>query len=181
MKYLNVGISAIDLKKFEKVKNTNTTKPKGGIWTTNYYPNYSPWIDYICRYKEFLEEKYKGYNASIPGVIITLKDDAKIYKLDSIEKLEYLKKQYPYPNWFNYNALANDYDAITIELANFKKLENDPFESFGISTTIILNPNSIEYFEEINITIEEIKMPYNSIYEHFITKSNTLKRTKPSI
>lgn len=185
MKYLNVGINSIDETKFNPIKNRNSKKPFGGLWTTKYQNNgYSSMIDYYCNYPEFLENKYPGYSEGIPGVIITLKSDAKIFELDSFEKLQYLKDNFSLNDWFDYEKLAKYYDGISIEISKFKHKDDDPFKSFAVDTTILFNLESIESYEKITITIEETKLPYNTIYEHFLTyeqDSKVLKRTKPSV
>lgn len=180
MKFLTIGISELDESLFKSIKN-NTTKPIGGLWATKYIPNYSLWIDYVCKYPDFLDEKYGKFGNNIPCIIWTLKSDANIFILDSVEKLEYLKKTYPDGDWFDFEALANHYDGINIIIRNFKELKDDPFKNYGIDATILFNLQAIEYTEKANITIEEIRLPYNTIYEHFITTNNSLKRTKPSI
>ena len=167
--YLSVGTNKI-LKDLEQPIKNGNPKPTGGLWATIYdesYPNYNPWIEVLSTKPHILFYKNpKGNPFIIPSVLITLKDSARIFKLNNINQLEFLKKHYPTnDNWIDFESLSQDYDGLYIDL--FAVCKDAPFKikrqlaPFAISSLIIFNLNSIKYYQEATVNIE----PYDYEFE----------------
>ena len=99
MKYLTVGTSEIRDDLFVKPEDTIATsvKPRGGLWLTQYHDErYNEWVDYILEDPVVLYYKSKGHSIwEQPCSLVTLKETANIFVLDSKESLDYLKQNYP--------------------------------------------------------------------------------------
>lgn len=170
MTYLTIGTNYISSELFQEIKNTNTPKPYGGIWATKQNPiyhSYNEWMDYLCQNPHIIY--YKNYDNpySLDAVLITLKEDAKIYTIENINDLNNLKKNYPHNGWINYELLANYYDGIYIDLKSIKnEVNSDDFQklkTFSVNTLILFNLQCIKYYQQANINIS-----YNTISEYYI-------------
>ncbi len=161
MGYLSVGSSHISPELFLNVKNTDGSKPSGGIWATKHnplYKSYNEWIDYLCNHPHILY--YHGFSNpyNLPAMYITLKEESNIFSLDSTEKLSFLKTNYS----LDYEKLANDYDGIYV---NIKKLSNyqdkeitSLIEEFCVSTLILFNINCIKHYQEAYIDLRDASL-----------------------
>lgn len=167
--YLSVGTNKI-LKELEQPIKNGNPKPTGGLWATIHdetYPNYNPWIEFLSTKPYILFYKnFKGNPFSIPAVLITLKDSAKIFHLNNINQLEFLKKHYPTSDdWIDFESLSHDYDGLYIDL--FAACKDAPIEikrqlaPFAISSLILFNLNSIKHYQEAIVDIE----PYDFEFE----------------
>lgn len=152
-KYLNLGLKQIDPSLFNPIKDNilNPLKPQGGLWFSLYnelYPNYNEWIDFIT-YKPSIYF-YKYASTTLNAIIITLKNNANIYYLDSKEKFQELKQKYPFHNYFSYEALSHDYDAIFIN----PYFDNKFLDEFDIKSLILFNLDVILNYKEAFVEID---------------------------
>lgn len=167
MNYLSIGTNTLNKDLFLDIKNTNTSKPQGGIWATEHeYPTYNPWVDYLCDHPHLLFYKNYGY-PNLPAVYLTLKEDAKIFNLASEEDISYLKEHYPYNNWINFEKLSKDYDGIFID---YHKLHNNPqINPYSVNTLILFNPNCIMYYQVATVVIEHLDFDnHTEMYDYRI-------------
>lgn len=160
MKYLTVGTNEIREDLFRNIEDTESIKPRGGLWLTEYDENikdYNRWVDFILMHPNVLFYKTKDSSPWIqPCSIVSLGDDTKLFSLDSVEKLEYLMRHYPLVGErFSYQDLSKDYDGIYVDLGRFSdsKKMND-FSSFGVSSFILFHLKCIDYYQAGNVIIE---------------------------
>lgn len=163
MKYLSIGTNFIASELFINIKNTQGTKPTGGIWTTQYYENYNhfnEWVDFLCNnpYIIFYHNFDNPYN--LPAICITLKDYSKILTIDSLEKVQYLKEKYPFNNWIDYEKISQDYDGIYIHLTKFRETQNEDYKklahSYSVNTMLLFNLDCINYYQKGYIDLSQI-------------------------
>ena len=139
------------------------TKPTGGLWLTrqditnnlaNEWVEYLAWHPYITIYGHYLNADGCAMNC----LLAKLKNKAKIFNLDSIEKLNYLQTKYPSPNLFSYEALSSDYDGIYINIAKFYRfpIYKTYMQFFAVNTLLLFNLNCIEYYYPGIITIDDL-------------------------
>lgn len=150
--YLHVGTKNIKSILFNQITNNSPSlKPKGGFWLSDLINDqYSEWVEYLSTHPALLIHTNLWFDGKIPCLKLSLKENSKIFVLDSDEKLNYLLHKYPYNNFFNYQLLSHDYDGIMI---NFNKLPNKEIwfnlrAIYSINTLILFNLNCIkEYYE----------------------------------
>lgn len=149
-----LGIDTIDPNKFQEVKNSRSrNKPIGGLWT-------SP-IDSIYGWKDFVKiESYKKEKYLSKFVLLSLKDSAKILKIDSAKDFDeapkrYIKGEndwYPPIKYLDFEEIAKSYDALWLTYNGVKELSyclgDDAFigDLYGwdVETVLLFNLNCIE-------------------------------------
>ncbi len=195
MRYLTIGTSELTREKFVDIEDTrpDSLKPSGGLWLTVYneeYNSYNEWVDYLLEQNMQLHE-YKSYKEHYsmwrpPCTLIELKDNAKIFVLDSKEKLDELRGNYPLPDdKFSYKDLSKAYDGIFIDMYKLmrgmtdRNLENK-IDKFSVNSLILFNLDCIEYYQSGVVEIDsECYSPYEGApYEIKIesTKKRVLEK-----
>ena len=168
MKYLTLGTDEITEEKFRTIQDReDSIKPKGGLWLTEQPEehtaiNFNRWIDFIFSkgHRNIFFDKYSPqYNWKIPCSLVTLKEDSKIFKLDNKKQLQYLIDNYKSDNLFTIKGLSEQYDGIFIKLLGMMGREIDweiskKFETFGVDTLLIFNPNCINFYQKGEVKIE---------------------------
>ncbi len=194
MKYLTVGTRELKeelLYPVEDIEDPSTYKPRGGLWLTEQYddcPTYNRWVDYILEHPNIFYIKNTSKNIwQQPCSLVSLRQDSKIFLLDSPEKHNYLLENYPYKNIkFSYEDLSQHYDGIFVDLLNVRNLRKDiityeKYDKFSINSLILFNLNCIDYYQSGIVDIEPFEMEMNYFdyyYEIKIedTKKKVLKR-----
>ena len=115
MRYIVLGKTELKKELFNKdLTNDGINKPVGGLWSSPYTPGkkyISDW-DRFCKEENFDKEDWSK------GIIFKLKDNARIYTIDSYEDLTVLVNKYPNEksiirtDALDFNKIAEDYDAI---------------------------------------------------------------------
>lgn len=166
MEYLTVGTEEIRVDEFRQIKDTNlrgSIKPSGGLWFTRFnedFPYYNDWVDYMIRQRYILFYKSKGDNPFCqPCSLVSLRDDALIYNLDSINGYnELLDKYYLNDKMFSFEKLSCDYDGIYVDISSLNRdLSRDImnlFSSFGVNSLILFNTNAISNCRAGKVMIE---------------------------
>lgn len=166
MEYLTVGTEEIRVDEFRQIKDTNlrgSIKPSGGLWFTRFnknFPCYNDWVDYMIRHRYILFYKSKGDNPFCqPCLVVSLRDDALIYNLDSINGYnELLDKYYLNDKMFSFEKLSCDYDGIYVDVFSLSRdLSSDTmnlFSSFGVNSLILFNTNVIRDYQAGKVMIE---------------------------
>ncbi|WP_339164709.1 hypothetical protein [Siminovitchia sp. FSL W7-1587] len=119
--------------KLEKVDFTrvipNFTEPYsfgdriGGFWTSTYLPGIG---------SEWLQEKvYKPWANVFNGYLFSVKNGARLYKVNSIEDEKYFEEFYS----GDYNQLAEDYHGINLSSDYVVKLKEQQLKIRGISSS----------------------------------------------
>ncbi len=176
-KYLTVGTKEINTDLFMPIQNSaKTIKPTGGLWLTKYnenFPNYNEWVDYLTSHPHLLF--FKGNDFFVkPASLVILKENTKIYYLNDLESLCYLKKYYPFNNFFSYAKLAQDYDGIFVDYFALSLIDSNNWQSFGVKTLILFNLDAINYYYPAEVNIEENPNYYEAFYQ--INIDNTPKK-----
>ena len=170
-KYLTVGTNNISKDLFRSVVDDGI-KPRGGLWLTVYkYNNFNEWVDYLLMQRYLLFYKSCGNNPfNQLCSVVTLKDNANIYLLNSRNDLKYLFYNYPYYDNFSYNELSKYYDGIYVNLVKFllcgDDYSNDLVKAFGVSSLILFNLDCIDYYQSGNIMIEPFDYEDNSFFDY---------------
>lgn len=141
--YIHYG-SAFDRKSFEKIKNVRTwTKPSGGFWAsaTNAKYGWSQWVRDNDAQDTFSLDK---------SFVFSLKESAKILKLETIEDLGNLPQRVDKTGlvfmrdvyYLNFEQLVEDgFDAIEVAIDNLYY----PLYGWDCDSIVILNPDVIEF------------------------------------
>jgi hypothetical protein len=156
-----LGKDGLDVKKFNKIKNIRfRNKPGGGLWTSPEYSNWG-WKEFVI-YEEYRKEYYLN-----KLILITLKDSAKIYKIDN--EIDFLNcpfrkmtKEEEVTNSFlfgsmtiDFEKLSEEYDALWVTEKAIKentdwKCSHDicigPFFGWDVETVLLLNLSCIESY-----------------------------------
>ena len=189
MKYLSIGTDKLFADLHQPIKNGNI-KPTGGLWATQYdanNPNYNIWLKYLSTNTHILFYKRPNTNPFLlPGAFITLKDDANIYNLTNIYKLEFLKKNYPDGNdWIDFEKLSADFDGIYIDIpAIYPEAQFDDKKRIGcfsVNTLIIFDLKCIDYYQSAQIDIDPFDYEFERHFETYrISVANEKKLVVPS-
>ena len=153
-----LGKDRLDTEKFRKIKNKiYKNKPEGGLWTSPEKSNWG-WKDFVISEK-FLENYYLSGNL----IFITLKDSAKIYKIDS----EFDFMSCPFRNktkeeceickfsFLDFEKLSEKYDALWIterainENSSWICSEDrllGPLYGWDVETVLLFNLECIESY-----------------------------------
>ena len=115
MRYIVLGKTELKEELFNKdLTNNGINKPKGGLWSSPYNKDtISGWYQF-CKEQNFIKAD------NTVGVIFTLKEEARIYTIDTKEDLDNLANKYPivvkenlrYNFMIDYTKVSKDYDAI---------------------------------------------------------------------
>ncbi|MEG0977474.1 MAG: hypothetical protein RSF02_02850, partial [Bacilli bacterium] len=167
-KYLTVGTDAISPLLFENISDNNKVRkgcPSGGLTFNEFneeMPVENELIWYLSSHMSLFF--YKNFNRkdifSLPCSIISLKEDSKVFVLNSNLDLEYLLATYADNNgWFSYQLLSHDFDAININLSLLKKdgvskEHLNILESFCFNTLLLFNCTCIESYQSATLCLE---------------------------
>lgn len=164
MDYLTVGTSDIWEDQFLAIQDSSShrsIKPSGGLWGTRfgewgYY--YNEWVDFLLRHPYLLFYKNKGENIFCqPCALIRLKDEARIFYLDSVEKYFSLVRDYGDQDLrFRFEDLSRDYDGIYVDLYSlYEHVEiMNLFVSFGVNSLILFRSSSIACYWSGKVLID---------------------------
>ncbi len=165
-RYIMIGTKTISKDIFRSIlrpiDNYNFL-PNGGFWACEYNDLYvSDWFKYL----QSIGEELTSYKDITSAVLFTLKDDARILTINSIEELKLIIEKYPsyhhILNYFeritereksiNFELLSKDYDGIFV---NYKKLEysheTSIFNHWAVNTLLLFNLDAIESYRKADI------------------------------
>ena len=187
-------VDKIDLDNFYQIEDRNdqnNIKPVGGLWLTEYdesITNYSLWLDFMLEKKYLFFQKSKNQDDpwNRPCILVTLKENARIFNLDSKEKYDYLLKKYPLnENAFSYEKLKEEYDGIYVNLFEIIKSTNDyktkqQFNTYGVNSLSLFNDKCIEYYQKGNIEIERFDPDDFSFFDYYYKIKINKEKNKPN-
>jgi hypothetical protein len=104
----------LDAELFPKVRNGHLrNKPRGGIWTSTFIDRQvgSAWVQQMYA-MEFIER-----GQQLPSYLLTPKEDARIYTIDSVQDMYRLYDNYSYKELgtfetIDFEKLSIEYDAV---------------------------------------------------------------------
>lgn len=150
MRYIVLGKTELKEELFNTdLTNSGINKPKGGLWSSPYNKDtISGWYQF-CKDENFI----KGDNSV--GVIFSLKEEARIYTIDTKEDLDNLVNKYPNDvleilkeiAGLNFIAVSKDYDAIYLtDKGQWATRFSRPNTLYGwdCETLLVLNFNAID-------------------------------------
>lgn len=169
-KYITIGFPNINKDIFRQVLrplDNYSFKPTGGLWACKYLGdviNISEWLNFLLTNYDLTRQK----NIT-DGVIFTLKNDAKIIKINNYNDVENLSSLYPsyhhilnyYDNYntlnnitFDFEALGNYYDGIYV---NYYSILNEGktqiFNKWDVNSLLLFNLDCIDSYESIEINV----------------------------
>lgn len=175
MKYLTVGTREIKRQLFKEIEDVDgSIKPRGGLWLTEYnelHRNYNDWVDFLIYNPVVFFYKSRNYNMwAQPCSLVTLKEDANIFYLQSKENLDYLIRNYPRQNSFSYQDICHIYDGIFVDM--FKLIrEIDDYQlcrqicKFDVNTLVLFNLDCIDYYQPGIVMIKPFDYEYGDCEE----------------
>ena len=154
MRYIVLGKTELKEEFFNKdLTNDGINKPVGGLWSSPYTPGkkyISDW-DRFCKEENFI----KGDNSV--GVIFSLKEEARIYTIDTKEDLDNLANKYPivvkenlrynFMSTIDFTKVSKDYVAIYLtDKGQWATRFSRPNTLYGwdCETLLVLNFNAID-------------------------------------
>ncbi len=169
--FLQVGKNEINPFTFHPIQdgllnNGTFSKPQGGLWFTSHQKENTAgneWVEFLSWHPNIaVYGHYLDLDRTMKCVLIELKKTAKIFYLDSSEKLNFLKTNYSSSNLFSYEALSQDYDGIFINIHKFYNhpLFNDYFLKFAVDTLLLFNYNCIACYYPGQITINDLNSDF---------------------
>lgn len=156
--YITTGISNFEIARFvSPINRPCFNKPYGGLWGCHYDPQYdisgqcaSSWINW-CNDENFNTETLDK------GIIYSLKEEARIYTIDTYSDLEAIINKYPYRDktlnidglfspTIDFKAIQQEYDVIELtDAGQWATRLSHPYSLYGwdVSCSLILNPDVI--------------------------------------
>lgn len=181
-KYVTIGIPEISKDIFRKVirpLNNYGIKPNGGLWASRFVSNIcciSDWHEYLLFQSDEL-----AYTKNVNiGCIFTLKDDAKILKLETKEDLLEVQKKYPSHYYKDeiipdYEKISKDYDALFLEYDRICFTDKRSiFKGWDVNTLLLFNLDCIEEYQ----TIEIYAKPQDYDCTPYITNTSSPKQVE---
>ena len=159
-------------------------KLSGGLWLSNYQDNYRlETIEKILRNDSPDLWKIKE-SMHAKGALITLKENANIFHLDSDEKFNYLKEKYPSDtkeNFFSFEKLSKDYDGISMDVEKGINSKIPEYKTLCgeliINSVNLFNLNAIDYYQSADIVFEQLDMNSKDL-TYKINIDNEIKHIK---
>lgn len=172
MVYLTVGKKEITRDSFSPVKNgkNNILIPKGGLWLTKQdlkCDNYNEWVDFLINNPNVFFYTNKAENLwEQPCLIVTIKDDTKIFNLTNDLDYNYLMRNYRLDDKrFSYELLSQDYDGLYVDIRNL--ISSDKFDNqlelikqFAVSSLVLFNLDCIDYYNSGYVLIDPFDLEY---------------------
>lgn len=165
-KFLSVGTASLNHQLFWPVDeplNSKSIKPYGGLWLTLHEKDYyNSWVDLLTSHPHLLFFKYEN-PVRIPAVLVTLRQNARIFNLNNYDDFLFLKKNYPHSNFLlSYKAMAKDYDGVYFNLFSivcdqrFSYEEQNIFRELGVESLVLFNLSCILYYQSSLVSITQI-------------------------
>jgi len=140
MKYISINKKDLSKCKFSHIINEyGFCKPDGGLWASEFIDDSSDWINWLIYENDVFESNSHLKEMANPcSIIFTLKDNAKIYIIDSYNDFLNIVEKYKivYENirinheFVNFEEMSKDYDGIKLTKAGCNN-----------TSSIFLNPN----------------------------------------
>ena len=153
----------------EKQNNPSDLKPFSGLWASDFTSiNFNPWIDKLLTKNSVTFSIRRNGKNVFDACVITLKEDAKIFVIDSQKAIDELIEKYPnknYYNWFSYEKLSQDYDGLYINDTNIfispsgKIIDFDLYSKLyyqmQFNSLILFNTKPIDYYYEAKVIVDK--------------------------
>lgn len=184
-KYIMVGAPIITKEIFRNVLrplDNYTFKPSGGFWASEYIgpESISDWYKYLIYAKEIAKEK--NINQS---TIFTLKENAKILTIDTIENVLELSIKYPsyhhllghhydeksiQTTIFDFEKISKDYDGIYVNVKKLRYRGTSVFNDWNVNSLLLFNLDCIKEYQTTPIIYD-----INNYYDYPYIEENKLE------
>lgn len=186
--FLHIGTNYIFPEIIFPIRNTNGSKPNGGLWATvqdKDINNFNPWIEFLRFHPHILFYKYTN-PFQIPATLITLKESANIFSVKNINELNFLKTYYKdNKGWIDFEALTKDFEGLLIDIDSLltQNIDDDikiKLLEFGVSSLILFNLDSIAYYQQAQIDIAPYDYEYEKEFTNYKIIYSTTRLSIPS-
>lgn len=141
-------------------------KPTGGLWASEFISNFnkiSPWYDYLKEAKSIATYMLQYKDLKLAS-IFTLKENANILIIDSVNQILELSKKYPSYHHiltnnnniiFDFEEISRKYDGIYLNYNNLLyQTAINTFDSWNVNTLLIFNLDCIKEYQTVKINID---------------------------
>ncbi len=141
-------------------------KPTGGLWASEFISNFnkiSPWYDYLKEAKSIATYMLQYKDLKLAS-IFTLKENANILIIDSVNQILELSKKYPSYHHiltnnnniiFDFEEISRKYDGIYLNYNNLLyQTTINTFDSWNVNTLLIFNLDCIKEYQTVKINID---------------------------
>lgn len=141
-------------------------KPTGGLWASEFISNFnkiSPWYDYLKEAKSIATYMLRYKDLKLAS-IFTLKENANILIIDSVNQILELSKKYPSYHHiltnnnniiFDFEEISRKYDGIYLNYNNLLyQTTINTFDSWNVNTLLIFNLDCIKEYQTVKINID---------------------------
>lgn len=141
-------------------------KPTGGLWASEFISNFnkiSPWYDYLKEAKSIATYMLRYKDLKLAS-IFTLKENANILIIDSVNQILELSKKYPSYHHiltnnnniiFDFEEISRKYDGIYLNYNNLLyQTAINTFDSWNVNTLLIFNLDCIKEYQTVKINID---------------------------
>ena len=163
--YVHYGGKVFDKNKFKKIKNIIGNKPSGGFWAcpTDSEKNWKNW----CTKKHGTTSELDENNA----IFFKLKDDAKIFKIHSLDDCNKLKEMYKTENdifaelrffkTINYEKMLEDgWDGVELLISSDSRLYDEMY-GWDVDSILVLNPDIVLQIDRNKELLSNQDVKYN--------------------
>lgn len=167
--YITIGNPIISKDLFRNILrplDNFSFKPTGGLWASEFISNFnkiSPWYDYLKEAKSITTYMLRYKDLKLAS-IFTLKENANILIIDSVNQILELSKKYPSYHHiltnnnniiFDFEEISRKYDGIYLNYNNLLyQTTINTFDSWNVNTLLIFNLDCIKEYQTVKINID---------------------------
>ena len=167
--YITIGNPIISKDLFRNILrplDNFSFKPTGGLWASEFISNFnkiSPWYDYLKEAKSIATYMLRYKDLKLAS-IFTLKENANILIIDSVNQILELSKKYPSYHHiltnnnniiFDFEEISRKYDGIYLNYNNLLyQTTINTFDSWNVNTLLIFNLDCIKEYQTVKINID---------------------------
>lgn len=148
--WIFISNDKITKEKFNRIQNDSFIKPKGGLWLSPYTKD----NEYTSQWHYFLTNEMDINTKGMKGTIISIKENAKILVIDSLDDLKKIFEKYElideitsrFFRILDFEKIAEDYDAILLtEKGQWDtRLSQPNLYGWDIESMLVMNLDIIE-------------------------------------
>ena len=167
--YITIGNPIISKDLFRNILrplDNFSFKPTGGLWASEFISNFnkiSPWYDYLKEAKSIATYMLQYKDLKLAS-IFTLKENANILIIYSVNQILELSKKYPSYHHiltnnnniiFDFEEISRKYDGIYLNYNNLLyQTTINTFDSWNVNTLLIFNLDCIKEYQTVKINID---------------------------
>ncbi len=163
-KYISIGKSILSKDLFKPIINpldNYSFKPDGGLWSSKYIDDPKECLSEWYKYLFYDDNKNKTFFRDWKNAcLFTLKENAKILKIDNFQNFLSLTNKYPYLNKYlnninpnveryktvDFQKLADVYDGVFVDIWSLN-FYSDVFSKWFVPTLLLFNLDCINNYD----------------------------------